>query len=292
MVEARHLPQDGVVTHDARDYPYRLDAADLGQRDLIERAQLALSQDNRVFGIWLVGSYARGTNDRFSDVDFCVVVDASDVDGFCDDWPRICDAIAPTVFLRRVGDRPIFNQITPDWLRFDLSVATPNAILSRTRTTVSPLYDPQGLTAGLREPDMPRPPDPDRVASISREFLRVLGLLPVVVGREEFVVGQSGVDLLRSMLIDVMLEDVAVEDRGGALHLNLLLPAERQQILTDLPPLQATRESVIAGHVACAAAFLPLARNLHSRCGLDWPHALEDAARRYLNTALSVKIPG
>ncbi len=46
---------------------------------------------------------------------------------------------------------------------------------------------------------------------------------------------------------------------------------------------------VIAGHVARAAAFLPLARNLHSRCGLDWPYALEDAARRHLNMALSVK---
>jgi len=121
-------------------------------------------------------------------------------------------------------------------------VTTPNAILSRTRSTVSPLYDPQGLTAGLREQDSPKQPDPDRVASISREFLRVLGLLPVVVGREEFVVGQSGAGLLRSMLIDLMLEDVAVEDRGGALHLNLLLPAERRQNLADLPPLQATRE--------------------------------------------------
>lgn len=78
----------------------------------------------------------------------------------------------------------------------------------------------------------------------------MLGLLPVVIGRGEFVVGQSGVGLLRSMLIDVMLEEVAVEDRGGALHLNQLLPAHRQQVLTDLPPIRATRDSVIAGHVA------------------------------------------
>ncbi len=109
------------MTHDARDHPYRLEIADLGQRDLIERAQQALSQDDRVLGVWLVGSYARGTNDRFSDVDLCVMVDASDVNSFCDDWPRICDEIAPTMLRRRVGDRPIFNQITPDWLRFDVS---------------------------------------------------------------------------------------------------------------------------------------------------------------------------
>jgi predicted nucleotidyltransferase len=259
--------------------------ADMGQRDLIERVKLVLGRDDRVLGVWLVGSHARGTNDRFSDVDLWVVVNAAAVDRFCDDWPAICDEIAPTVFRRRVGDRPIFNQITPDWLRFDVSVGTPEALAGRTRSTVTPLHDPNGLSARLGEPGPPKQPDPGRVASISREFLRVLGLLPVVVGREEFVVGESGAGLLRSMLIDLMLEDVAVEDRGGALHLNQLLPPDRRQVLTDLPPLQATRESVIAGHVACAAAFLPLARDLHRRCGLEWPQELEDAARRHLQRA-------
>lgn len=210
------------MTNDVHDGPPRPDIADMGQGDLIERVKHVLSQDARVLGLWLVGSYARGTNDRFSDVDLWVVVDATDVDGFCDDWPRICGEIAPTVLQRRVGDRPIFNQITPDWLRFDLSVGTPEAIVGRTRSTVSPLYDPNGLSAGLREPGPLKLPDPGRVGSITREFLRVLGLLPVVIGRGEFVVGQSGVGLLRSMLIDVMLEEVAVEDRGGALHLNQL----------------------------------------------------------------------
>lgn len=202
------------MTNDACAGRFGPDVADLGQSDLIERVRQVLSEDRRVLGVWLVGSYARGTNDRFSDVDLWVVVDAADVDGFCVDWPRICEQIAPTVFQRRVGDRPIFNQITPEWLRFDMSVGTPEAIAGRTRSTVSPLYDPKGLSAGLREPGPLKKPDPDRVGSISREFLRVLGLLPTVVGREEFVVGQSGVGLLRSMLIDLMLEEVAVEERG------------------------------------------------------------------------------
>jgi hypothetical protein len=48
---------------------------------------------------------------------------------------------------------------------------------------------------------------------------------------------------------------------------------------------------VIARHVACAAAFLPLAKDLHRRCGLDWPQELEDAARRHLRKALSVELP-
>jgi predicted nucleotidyltransferase len=196
---------------------------------LIERARRVLGGDDRVLGVWLVGSYGRGTNDQFSDVDLWVVVDGSDAESFCDDWPRMCDEIAPTVFRREAAGRRIFNQVTPNWLRFDVSVGTPEAIADRSRSTVKPLYDPGGLSAALRDPGLPRQPEPGQVESISLEFLRVLGLLPVVVGREEFVVGESGAGLLRDLLIDLMLEDVAVEDRGGALHLNRLLPADRQQ---------------------------------------------------------------
>lgn len=272
-----------------RDHPPHPES-DLRQQELIERAKVVLGQDDRVVGVWLVGSFGRGTSDQFSDVDLLVVVDPDDVDRFCDTWPGLSDQIAPTVFRRRVGGQPVFNQVTTDWLRFDVAVGTPDTITGRTRSTVRPVYDPTGLSGRLGEPGPPKRPDAGRVASISLEFLRVLGLLPVVVGREEFVVGESGADLLRGMLIDVMLEDVAVEDRGGALHLNRLLPAGQQQLLTNLPPLQATRESVINAHVACASAFLPLARDLHDRCGLGWPQEFEDATRRHLAQALSIDL--
>lgn len=222
------------MTDDVDDDPSR-PAADLGQQRLIERAQTVLSQDDRVVGIWLIGSYGRGTSDQFSDVDLLVVVDPEEVEDFCDAWPGLSDEIAPTVFRRRVGGQALFNQVTTDWLRFDVSVGTPDRLTHRTRSTVKPVYDPTGLSAGLDEPGPPKLPDPGRVESVTLEFLRVLGLLPVVIGRGEFVVGESGASLLRDMLIDVMLEDVAVEDRGGALHLNRLLPAERQQLLIDLP---------------------------------------------------------
>jgi predicted nucleotidyltransferase len=281
-----------IMVEDVRETPPsdRRGGTRTPQDALIEQATRVLSLDRRVIGVWLAGSYGRGTQDAFSDVDLWVVVTAAEVDGFCRDWPSIAEEIAPTVLHQQVGDKPVFTQVTPDWLRFDVTIATPSDVPGRSRTTVRPLYDPTGLSGRLADPRPPLQPDPDRVRSLGREFLRVLGLLPVAMGREEYVVGQSGAQLLRSMLISLMLEDVAVEDRGGALHLNTLLPADRRQILADLPPLMATRESVIATHVACAAAFLPLARELHQRCGIDWPQELEDAARRHLAGRLGVEL--
>jgi len=278
------------MTDNAREYSASNGAAASGQQALIERAEHVLSQDDRVLGVWLVGSFGRGTDDRFSDIDLWVVVAADAVDSFCDDWPKTSDEISPTVFRRALGPR-VFNHITPDWVRFDVSVGTPDAIAGRTRSTAKPVYDPHGLSADLAAPGAPKQPDPARVEFITVEFLRVLGLLPVAIGREEYVVGESGAGLLRQMLIDLMLEDVAVEDRGGVLHLDRLLPADRQQILAGLPPLQATREAVITANITCATHFLPLARALHARCGLPWPQELETAARQHLSRTLSIDLP-
>ena len=261
------------------------------QEALIERATQVLSRDDRVLGIWLSGSFATGANDEFSDVDFWVVVNEGDLEGFCRDWPRLSDEIAPTVLRQQVGDKPVFNQVTETWLRFDVSIGTPADISGRTTSTVKALYDPTELSVGLSEPRPPLMPDSGRIQALGREFLRVLGLTPVVVGRGEYVLGESGVGLLREMLIQLMLQDVAVEDRGGALHLSRLLPPDRLQTLTDLPPMAATREAVLAGNVACTAAFLPLARELHDRVGVPWPQELEDSVRRHLASSLALDLP-
>jgi predicted nucleotidyltransferase len=260
------------------------------QEDLIGRAREVLSEDARVLAVFLAGSLARGTSDRYSDVDLLLVVAPGDVDGFIRDWPALSDQIAPAVLRVQVGSRPMFTQVTAGWLRFDVSVGTPADLAGRTRSTLKPLYDPHDLGAGLAAEGPARQPDPRHVETLVREFLRVLGLLPVVVGRSEFVAGESGAGLLRTMLIQLMLEDVAVEDRGGALHLNTLLPEDRLRVLTDLPAMTATRESVTAAHVACAEAFLPIARELYARCGLDWPAELEDAVRGHLSAEIAVDL--
>jgi hypothetical protein len=260
------------------------------QAALIERARSVLIKDARVRGVWLSGSFGGGTADEFSDIDLWVVVDPDDLDGVCADGPALCDAIATVVLRNQIGSR-VFSCVTSDWMRLDLTFGTTEEVAGRTTSTVKPLYDPDNLSAllGARKP--PLQPDPDRIRALTKDLYRVLGLLPVVIGREEYLVGVSGVELLRSAVIQLMLQDVAVENRGGALHLNRLLPEERQRALAELPAVEATRESVIAGHLACARLFIPLARELHDRLDLAWPQELEDAARRHLAATLDIQIP-
>ncbi|HUC22372.1 MAG TPA: aminoglycoside 6-adenylyltransferase [Streptosporangiaceae bacterium] len=257
---------------------------------LVERIAGVLQEDERVRAAWLCGSHARGTNDEYSDIDVWLVVQPAGVTQFTDDWPNLSDKISPTVLRQQVRTLPVFSHITPEWLRFDVAIGTPEDVPKRSRSTVSLLFDRDGLDAKLGPPLAPLQPDATRVRSLTTEFLRVLGLLPVVAGRSEYEVGVSGVGLLREMLIQLMLQDVAVADRGGALHLRGLLPEARLQALRDLPPIAATREAVIAGHLACARLFLPIARELSDRTGVRWPAELEQSVREHLHRSLAIEI--
>lgn len=169
---------------------------------LIQRITRRLEDDDRVRAAWLSGSRARGSADAYIDVDVWLVTAASDRDAFIADWPQLADSITPTVLNQQVGDLPVFHAVTSQWLRFDIAVATPADVPHRTRATLSVLFDKDGLDAQLRAAGKPLDPDPARVEELISEFFRVLGLLPVVLGRGEFVLATSGAGMLRHMLIE------------------------------------------------------------------------------------------
>ncbi len=124
------------------------------------------------------------------------------------------------------------------------------------------------------------------------EFIRVLGLASVVVGRRDYVNALSGVDQLRRMTMNLMLEDNRIHpaDRGGALHMNKLMTPKQTATLAALPAVAPERNSIIEAHVELARIFLPLARGLAAEVGAEWPEAFEAATRKHLRAKLGAEI--
>ena len=117
--------------------------------------------------------------------------------------------------------------------------------------------------------------------------LSALGLAAVALGRHEYDVLLGGLDLLRRMTIDLMLEENAVPPakRDGALkRYPFLTPAQRAD-LQSIPPAGADRASLIAAHEAMTRIFLPRAKTLCTRTDALWPSAFETATRAYLKSA-------
>jgi predicted nucleotidyltransferase len=258
------------------------------QAALIGAIHRVLEADPRVEAAWLSGSFGRDAADDFSDVDVLVLVKAPWQDtakAYADDVSAIADA----ALVNPLFGGAVLNVVTTDWERFDLSFISAENLWRYDGSGLKPLFNKVGAEPPVRPRTAYQPP-PEKIAGMIREFLRVLGLAGVVLGREEHVAAVSGLELLRRAVIDLMIEDnrIAPEDRGGALHLRRLLTPEQHALLARFPPMRPERASVIECSVAAAGLFLPLARRLAEETGAQWPEALEQATRRRLKEALDV----
>jgi len=262
----------------------------MNQQDLIDAAKAAFANDEAVRGLFLSGSFGRGDADGWSDVDLLGVVAADAQRSVADRWQAQLRHLTRVVFWNEVERGGLLiNAITEDWLRCDLYLQEPGKLGPRAKNTISPLIDRDGLYESLPAALPARTPNPQALRYQINEFIRVLGLTPVVIGRGEYVTGVMGNGLLRGLLHDLLMQDVSNPDAGGMLHMSKVLPAEQVALLAALPFPDATRDAVIEANLAVAQVFMPRAKELAGRLGVDWPEAFEAATRRVLQERLDVE---
>lgn len=265
------------------------DAGTAPLRAFADRLAAVLRADERIAAAWLTGSLARGAADAWSDVDVLIAVRGPDFPAFVADWRALVDRVGPTVMARRFGpdDRPIVTAVTPDWLRFDIVIGSADDRRPYSYAATL-LFDREGIA----ERAAPAPAARDPLAGLPflvEEFIRGLGLLPIVIGRDELFVAMFGVAVFRNHLAELMLLETGGR-RGGAKRLNPFLTDEQRAALATLPAPVLTRESLIRCHVACAELFLPRARRLMRRHGMAYPEEFERATRAYLHRTLGLTL--
>ncbi len=261
------------------------------QQALINGLTRVLEAEPAVEAAWLAGSLGLGQGDVFSDVDVLALAS----DGRAEDvsaslTAKLPDIATPVLVNALFGGR-VLSVVTEDWDRFDISIVEAEDLHRYNAADLQILFN-KGERAPPTRPDAPYRTAPDTLLKLVQEFLRVLGLAVVVVGREDYALALSGVDHLRRMTFDLMLEEneIAPWKRGGALHRNPLLTHEQREAMASIPPQSATRESVIEADRAFAALFLPRAKRLAAEIGMAWPVELEEAARRVLLLKLQLRI--
>lgn len=255
--------------------------------DLIGRATARAEADERIRALFLGGSLGRGGGDAFSDIDLIVVVAPADHRAFVEGARAWVEAITPIVHWHVPHPPlPLFCAITPEWERLDLTVTVPGMVMG-TQTTLKPLLDRDGVHGALpASAPSRRDPDPRKVEAMVREFLRVLGLLPMVSGRGELAVGITGAGLLRQQGIALLVEAQGFHPPPGALSLSRVLPPEELALVGGLPLPGASTDSVVETSLAWAGAVMPRARALCDRIGAPWPEAFEAATRAHLKRSL------
>ena len=262
------------------------------QLALIDRSVEVLRADERILAAWLVGSFALGHADPFSDVDLhCLVADDA-MPSLEEGWRALADSIAPMVLVRPFPAHAGGACITEEWLHLDLVLHPESTLDPKSVEGMAPLFERRpGILPSEPTPrpaPTPVPYFPDEAVSW---FFYMLGSLPVVVSRDEPAWAMNGVIVLRDdCLVPLMLAERGVRKIGGNKRLNPFLSAEQRQVLLDLLPIAPTADSVIAAEIAIAREFIPRGRVLAALTGATWPAAAEVATVRYFERSFGARI--
>src|ERR1044072_7687152 len=93
------------------------------QDRLLQQLTSVLSQDPRILGLWLTGSFGRGEGDRWSDIDLWAEVAAADQGPCVTDYLKPRPGMPETVHVMMVYG-VIVSAVTASWERYDIIFLT------------------------------------------------------------------------------------------------------------------------------------------------------------------------
>lgn len=256
-------------------------------QDVIARVSDTARESQLIRALFLSGSYGMGLQDEYSDLDFLAVIELEKPEAFSAVWRKAVEEVGPVVlWWDRQVKGLLINAITKDWVRIDVVAGDASMLSNQSQSKLKTIFDKDNIFECLPD-SLPDPQiDPARLLYDIQEFIRILGLLPLAVGRNEMVNAVTGLSHLRRMLIELLILESGVPNRGGALNLNRLITPEQNTLLRDLPPLIPEREAIIKGYLAYADAFLPRAHRLTNQHGTVWPTEFEVATWAHLEKTL------
>jgi predicted nucleotidyltransferase len=260
-------------------------------RDLLERAAQVLVADERVRGVWLGGSLARGTADAASDLDVFVAVADDHLDAFAGAWRELLASITPTVLAEEQWfAKGSFWSVTPGYERFDVVVEPVSRLPESLFPVRTVVFDRDGLTGRLPA-EGARAPAPAAVRKLVEDFFHFSAMGEVLVVRRDWLLAAEHLHLMRDLLYKLYVEVNQPLPPMGLKRWSDKLTPDQVDVLRAIPTSVGSRDELVAGHLRLAQAFLGTARPLAASLGVDWPDQLEAAARAHLREVFGVDEP-
>lgn len=254
----------------------------MSHAELIDKIVTEAKQLGDLQGFYLSGSFGNRTADQYSDLDFVAVADPANFASVAAEWEAVCRKLFDGVFFRsQIGKSALINVTTSEWIRIDLFIEDAAAFLKRAQNQLACLFEHEPFFVNLTLVEEPAAVLDERLIYMANEFLRILGLATVGLGRGELFLCTIGLGHLRNLFMNFAVE-VEKGKAGGALHLSKTISAETLVILNELPAVETDREQIIFAHVETAQAFLAYAKPIFSNRELVWPQSFEDATRVHL----------
>lgn len=270
------------------EVPDALGALPPGYRDLFERAERRSWEDERIRGMWLGGSLARGTADAASDLDVILAIADDDFDAFAEGWRDFLEGITPVVLAEELPfAKGSFFSVTPGFERFDVVSEAVSQLPSTFFPTRVLVFDRDDLSSSVPDAPPGAGPSAAAIAGLITEYFRV-STPEVVIVRDDWLLAREHLHHLASLIRRLFLECNAPQPPMGVKQWSTRLTTPQRDAMISLPTVAHDVDSLRDAHLLHAELFLTNAEAAAERFGVEWPHALEDAAvdhlRRHLGT--------
>ena len=245
--------------------------------------------DSRILAVWLEGSLAKGTADRYSDIDIHLLVAEVDKEAFLQELESWLSDVQSLVLFKDTFPGQMVTCITTAGLRLDIWLHAGDTI-SLERTKVRVLSATEGCIQ-FKEACRDKEPKDIRTALKQHlnEFWRVVAILPTVLGREEHIAGFMGTTFAVMSLTEVLIIGSGKQRDRGVKNVNAFVPqALREEIETALTMQSLNREGIAKAHLRLTAIMQRDGPDIAKQHGVIYPFALEKAVLNYISRELQV----
>ena len=247
------------------------------------------ASDVRVLGTWLEGSFAKGTADRYSDIDIHLLITEENKETFQDGLESWLSDIQPLVLFKDTFPGQMMTCITTAGLRVDVWLHTGDTITLE-RPKVHLLSAAEGC---IQFKEARRDQESKDVSSLLKqhfnEFWRVLAILPTVLGREERIAGFMGTTFAVMSLTEVLIVGSGNQRDRGVKNINAFLPQVlREEIEDALTMPSINRESIAKAPLRLSAIMQRYGPDIAKQHGVIYPLPLEKAVLNYIARELKI----
>jgi hypothetical protein len=176
-----------------------------------------------------------------------------------------------------------FYALTPSCERMDVICERVSQLSTSQLTRRVTVFDKDDLTRVVPPPQDPGP-DPNTIDRLVREVLRQAANFPVVLVRDDWLLGVVAVQDIHRMLYQLFVEANKPQPPTGPKQWSFKLTPEQRRLLSALPVPQPTADSVLPARAAALELFVRDAPKIASASDVAWPDELADAVLGYLRS--------
>ncbi len=247
-------------------------------QNVLNRFVAACQDDERVMAAFLVGSYAKGTADPFSDIDFCLFTTDEAYEEFCHGRAAFIHQLGNPLFLEDFDIPDTIFFIFPDGAEGELTVGRASQLPHRLHEPYRVLLDKKNLLAETTFAYDEEPVDLEPLRRQIQFFWHELSHFIVALGRGQLYWAQGQLGALRTCCLNLvrLQQDLGDEEVGeeGYFKIDSTLP------MGKLAPLQTTycpmeREAMLQAAHTILRFYQELARPLAQTHHIPYPADLE-----------------